>query len=622
MESHRINRIFNRLGRAIERKSRVMVQIVAQDGSIDAGDGLYWGMVQFREGQARTRVRAARAKPFPGALYKAKVNPDDGVLDLLDADPVTVNGFFAGLPDPHAALNTPNHGWTHHGPVGLDPVWVNPQQLLGLQTRPTDPNSLSVTVTAYTPLAFAETTFDLTSYLPSPAYQRFVIVALDETTGALAVTASTPIAGGPGYYGVDPGAPPFTASDVAALVVDHNHIRSAAVRLYYGQTAIRWADIFMDLRDLAGRRDGYLRLDDDDPTLDGLAAKLLAGTGVTLSRSTGDNLVISTSNLAGSGWDADAAPDAPGAVDDEFDDSAIDAQWTHFDPLNAVSATEDTAEITLTATEQVGDNLAGYWLDIPDTTFTVVVKVRLVTTSLWTTPSASRLSFGLVVSETGLTSGPMLTAEIHIGNNAGEPMVRLAQAWSWTDYDTPASGVAVYPTDIPQNGYAWYLRIRKSPADAWRVDFSLDGVLWWNGAIAPFETGTKFGIFLSNRNLGENAQVAFDFFRYRTTFDDPQDPAYGRATGSDIVLPTGLSTALPASPVQGAPYYETDTHRLQVGVSGSYVPVAGAFSLMPDPVGDWLLPAGYQATWITLGSGVGVEGALSIEGTAIFLGGL
>lgn len=130
-----LERAFDKLFSSMNKRARLMVEIVTVDGSIDAGDDLVWGMVQYREGQSLARVRARRAKPFPGNLYKATLSPDDGMVEIIDADPVTTKYYFNGLPDALSAMSVPNHGWTHRGINGLDPLWLNVQQVIEGQVR-------------------------------------------------------------------------------------------------------------------------------------------------------------------------------------------------------------------------------------------------------------------------------------------------------------------------------------------------------------------------------------------------------------------------------------------------------------------------------------------------------
>jgi len=621
MNKTRIDTIFGRLGRALERRGRVMAQVVTVDDSIDAGDGRVWAMVQFRDGQALTRVRPSRAKPFPGASYKVKPSPDDGVLELLDADPVTIGGFFAGMPDAVSALNTPNHGWTHRkarGGTGLDTVWIDPQQLLGLQARPTSPASLSVTVTDYPPLAFAGGSLDLTSYVPGSGQQRLVIVGLDTTTGTLVAVAADAVSGGPVFAGQGAGASPFTLADVAAVAVDGHVLRIAAVRLYYSQTAIQWSDLPYDLRDVAGERRGYLRLDDDDPTLAGLVDKLTVSTGLTLSRVAGDQLVLSAQAGGSGGWDPDAAPDAPSSYDDEFDDASLAGKWTEFDPGSYVAVAEAGDALTLTFDEQATASLGGvYQAALPSGDYTAVLKATIDDVTLTSSAQGVFVGFGLFDDATD-TNAALTIFGYRFSNAAWSVWAQRYSQWDTSSY--------IAQTAVTEE-LTFYLRLRwDDSVGRLYFDWSTDAETWTTKQFPPgslFLSGfTHIGIvgFAQTLDTVSTWAVDVDFFRVRETFDAVGEPVYGQATGGNIVLPTGLASALPSSPAQGSPYVETDTRLLKVGDAGSYVAVAGAPGLMPTPIVDAIVPGGYQATWIIAGGvPVDITGELAVSGQTIFM---
>jgi hypothetical protein len=241
-------------------------------------------------------------------------------------------------------------------------------------------------------------------------------------------------------------------------------------------------------------------------------------------------------------WDADLPPVSPSTYDDEFE-TQLGAQWAEYDPGNLVGISWDSGAAKVLAVPEPYDYIAGKWIDLPAQEFTVVTKVRLVSTGKWSLPASSnaqRVSFGLVVSKLGSGDAPLLTGEIQLSRNAAANTTsRLAQAQLWSDDTTRTYGEYVYPagSDIPQNGYEWYLRLRHSPNDAqayyWRVDFSLDGITWNNGIAfrdTGFTTGAKVGFFACNRADSDLLEVHFEFWRYRATFDQPQAPCYGQST--------------------------------------------------------------------------------------------
>lgn len=614
-----LNRAFDKLFSGMQKRARLMVEIVTIDGSIDAGDDLYWGMVQYREGQALARVRARRAKPFPGNLYKAALSPDDGMVEIIDADPVTTKYYFNGLPDALAAMSVPNHGWTHRGVNGLDPLWLNIQQVIEGQVRPANPNSLSVVVKALPYVNYAGETLDLTSYLPSSGYECIAVIALNYVTRLIQVTTGgTQVMAGGGFPWQGPGAVTYTASDVEAVTVDHNDVRLAAVRLYAGQTQIKWSDIFLDLREFAGRRTGYLRLDDDDPTLDGLAAKLIAGTGIALSRQVGDSFVISVPGYTGSGWNPDAAPESPSAYDDEFDDASFDTGlWDEYDTGAIETIAEASDLLSLSQASQVIATLTGVYQSIPAGDFTIACKMQVDHASIG---NPGYFQAGIVLWDDATDDG-------------AEAVLVGPGVWHDTSdhdgfgygYFTDRVSLALVNLAGVISASTWYyLRVRRS-GSTYYFDWSTDGETWTVQNFTssmPF-TPSHFGLGLYNGSTGFTLQADVEFFRYRAAFDGVGDPVYGRATGGNIILPSGLAVDVPVSPLQGQPYFETDTQVLRIGNGGTAVLVAG-LGTVPNPVTETVLvPAGYQTAWhIPPGGTVSITGALQVDGTALFIGGL
>lgn len=267
---------------------------------------------------------------------------------------------------------------------------------------------------------------------------------------------------------------------------------------------------------------------------------------------------VAVTNGAGgetsSSWDPDVAPSSPSAIDDEFEDDSLDGQWAEFDPGVLLTVAESGTKVRLTAEEQVSDIMGGIWVDTLDTDgpFTIVTKVTMIS-SHWTLADpitgTNRVRFGIGVSKADHVADAFATAEIRISRAAGQDTIRRAMGTLWDDTSSPTYGEYIYPnTDIPSNDYTWYLRLRKSPTDEqtyyWRADFSLDGLTWNNGVIfrdTDFTACDKLLLYAANRNGDADLVVDFEFFRYRSSFDDPQDPCYG---GSTLVLDHGVLTGL------------------------------------------------------------------------------
>ena len=514
--------LLRRLGQGIEKHSQFQVEIISIDDSIDAGDDLYWAMVQLEDGQSLSRVRARGTKMFPGNKYYARPSALDGILEIFKADEITTKYFFDGLPDPLGAMSVANHAWTHRGVNGLDPLWVEPQQVLGGQARPVSPNSLYVYVTPCPPLNFAGNSVDMTAYLPSAGMEQIAIISIDYTTRALAITTGGAQAqSGGGYPWQGTGSVPFNIADVEAIAVDNNHIRLAAVRLYANQTEVKWSDIFLGLRDFAGRRTGYVRLDDDDPTIDGLIEKITGGAGIALSRETGDSLVISATGGGGSAWNVDAVPDDASALDDEFADASFDTGlWTEYDPAAVQTIVEASDMLSLSQASQSSSYLTGVYQAIPAGDFTLAVKMRLSHTT--TVAGMLQAGFALWVDPTDSAanadfSGPGDASGIDAG---------VFETY-FTAYDT----IGWFSTNAASFAAStwYYLRLRRNGGN-YIFDYSTDGETWTSVSVPPVNTPAYFGIGILNNGTSVTFQADFEFFRYRNVFDSAAEPVHGAGT--------------------------------------------------------------------------------------------
>lgn len=608
-EHTRLNRMFARLQHTMQQRTTFLAEITTGEDSdsIEAGDGLYWAYVWQHQGVTLTRIRCSKAKPFPGARYRVRQSVEDGVLEVIGVDPVTTKYFFDGLPDPEAALSVPAHAWTHRGINNLDTLLIELQQILGLQVRPAD-SGVAVTVAEYRPFGFAETTLDLSSLLPDGGLQRLVLVCYDTNSGdVVAVDGGTVVVGAWPYSpGDGPGDVPFDDDDIAAVEVETAYRRLAAVRLYYNQSAVAWSDVFADLRDFVPGREGWLRLDDDDPTLGGLAEKLVAGSGVTLSRQAGDTLVIAATpgSGGGSGWDVDAVPVDASAMDDEFEDASFDTGlWSEFDPDSAQSIAEADGALTLTWPLTASQKWYGVYQTLPVGDFTLVAKFT-VTMS----PAAmNSTAVGLVLWDDPADTGAAAQAVLYM-QAAGGDAYQLDRRWpdGWDE----ASAAVLYPLD--EASETIYVRLRRTGSTLYG-DVSYDGVTWWSRELNVVTTPTAVGIGGYAGEADFDCQV--EYFRYRDTYDALEEPVHGAATAGDLLLPTGLASAKPASPALGEPYVETDTRRLVVGDGSDFHAVAGVPGLFPTPVVEPLVvPAGYQA--LVLGE-VGIEAELSVGGMLV-----
>ena len=207
-------------------------------------------------------VAENRSVPLQPGL-PVRVATINGTPVVIGSDTVPANIFTGGY-----MSAVPEHAWTH-GRYGPDPLYITGNQFLPLAARPTQPAAMTVTVEQsfyrweYEERFFATTTSaSLSGYVPSNSgEQHYVILSLNRSTEALVITDGTTMQT-PLIREV-----PFTNAAILALVktIDWACYPIAAIRFYYGQTAVRAPDIFMDLRLWAGE----VRLEADIIMTDG-----------------------------------------------------------------------------------------------------------------------------------------------------------------------------------------------------------------------------------------------------------------------------------------------------------------------------------------------------------------
>lgn len=174
-----------------------------------------------------------------------RMRRENGVLAVHGRD--ILSGFQGS---DNGSANVGPHASTHDR-LGPDPLYIRGLAFLPLAARPTSTPSMAVTVERAFyryggEIKVWETgdSSSLSAYVPvAPGVQHFVLISLNRSTNALAITDGFDVAS-------NASAPPFTAETVETIVetLSDAHRPIAAIRLYNGQTVIRSADIFMDLR--------------------------------------------------------------------------------------------------------------------------------------------------------------------------------------------------------------------------------------------------------------------------------------------------------------------------------------------------------------------------------------
>lgn len=461
--------------------------------AVTGRESFVYARVQLPEGKSLLQVRCRDHQP----VYNAPVIVDKGrddVWQVVGEDPFLATEFWgntgSGNVGPHAAT---------HGLFGGDPLLLDTRQLSGpCRVTPSSPADMNVHISPYVYRngsawqCYAGGSFSLTGKAPTSGnFQVVICIGIQASSNTIISVDGTARF----VYSSNLAAVPFDAADVAEVLIaaEEDFILIAAVRLYYGQSAVRYYDIFYDGRQLAG---------------------FIQGAGAT-----GD-------------WDVNSAPANPSAYDDEFNDASVAGLWTEFDSGAIQTVSEAGTDLSLSQASQADGTLTGERQTLPAGDFTIVCRVKLDANSVSGTGKAFQA--GLVLWEDASGDDDKALILGPGANGVGS----FNYSGFGVEFLTGHNDLAGYPTLFSSFTAStfYYLRLRRS-GTAYYGDFGTDGKTWTTIGIVPGFTPTHFGIGMYNENTGASKQADFDFFRYRDSYDQVTDPVYGRTAG--YVLTSG-----------------------------------------------------------------------------------
>lgn len=282
------------LKRAIQKGIRFTASTEGQPALL----GKYDGTVFFTDAASvvhrdRVWIRIGQGDAQSEVLAVASGMPNQPGLPVIVANRggtptvIGIDTYRNGGFDPTYPTSIAMHAF-QHGRLGNDPLYVTGPAFLPLMAHPSASYDMTVVVeTAFYRYLTTERVWttaassSLASYLPSTFLQTFIVLSLNRSTNALAVTES----GVSSPYTSDV---PFVESDVLTVVTTlaDEHLPICAIRLYGTQTRILPNDIFMDCRMWGGEYPGTI-----PHTLDDLADVSISAP------STGDSLFYN-----GSSW--------------------------------------------------------------------------------------------------------------------------------------------------------------------------------------------------------------------------------------------------------------------------------------------------------------------------------
>ena len=225
-----------------------------------------------------------------------------------------------------------------------------------------------------------------------------------------------------------------------------------------------------------------------------------------------------TINITGGGgggttstmWNPKVAPASPNVKDDEFDDEAVDAKWTEFDPTNVLTVTEDAYGLKLAIVDDVsGDNVAGVRQAIPTSDeFELVARITVEGAV------ANYIMGGIYLAgdiATDPTTAPLFVLHLRL-SSAGHDLIEAINMANRTTWSGTAYSVSI-KTDTVYLALQW--KASTGRACLW---FSHTGVGWTRLSDASYDptslaAASYMGIFANGYNA--DGTVRAEFFRVR-----------------------------------------------------------------------------------------------------------
>lgn len=203
--------------------------------------------------------------------------------------------------------------------------------------------------------------------------------------------------------------------------------------------------------------------------------------------------------VAGRYWDPLAAPEAAGALDDEFQGDALGAHWTAVGGT-ALAVAMEAGLLRMTSQAATFPGI-GRTLPTGQTEYTISAGGGVS----WTLGNALP-AWGITLWEDVAAGGRLVTAGV-VATSAGWS-ARIADHATWQTIDASPTVVAASPYVIPQ-----YVRLRRA-GDTLYLDVSGDGVNWVCAGTRPLAFApTAAGLFVSS-GAGSTVTASYRFFRY------------------------------------------------------------------------------------------------------------
>jgi hypothetical protein len=362
-------------------------------------------------------------------------------------------------------------------------------------------------------------TVDMTSSIPATANtHRLSLIGLDPDSNSIAI--------------VDGMEYPLSSTLTISNSTDINPgnlIPLASVRLYNGMSSIDSGKYIFDLR----------------PFVSGASITKISSTfDSQIDLPVANGQIMYYDGLYGKwrainpGFEPSLPPVSPNALDDEFSDESLTG-WRDITNYWSSHGTPDSSweerSDNILHVEFNSDVATQAILDFrskifPAGDFTIITKVRLDKDLI---PDGSLVShtYGAGLFAYRNVSGSLpnvVIAGIVIDASQSSGIgVATTQSTSLSDIQNIVNRSANYTKNT------WiYLRLRKSSSN-YDFDYSYDGINWVNGYSGTWTSQpTEVGIcvFYDGAQGPSTINAEFEFFRFKATYDNLSDPAYGNRT--------------------------------------------------------------------------------------------
>ena len=210
-------------------------------------------------------------------------------------------------------------------------------------------------------------------------------------------------------------------------------------------------------------------------------------------------------------WNPMLPPGTVNASDDEFNDQALAAAWTEFDPGTHLTVTEGKYGLRMAKLGIVaGSEVAGICKALPAGNFSISTYLS----NLGSGVTNIFDGIGICLWEDPTNNAAKLFTFNYSFSNTYT--VTFA-SYEWTNYTTAVAPAKYTDTEAYMLSSGYFMRLRRNAANYY-IEYSVDGIGWYSpnalAAITISFTPTYMGLFKNVPSTATTGYSLFQFFRY------------------------------------------------------------------------------------------------------------